>query len=322
VGGTTPPKTQRTTTLDIQTPASHGLSRRRLLRRTGAVAAGAAAFALVGPGAASAHTPVATAMLEETPAGSFRAAMRSLWEDHIVWTRMFIVGAVAGTPVAGPATERLLRNQADIGDAIKPYYGDEAGNQLTALLRDHILGAADLLTAVKGGDAKAGALQERWYANGDEIAVFLSAANPDAWPLATLKSVMRGHLDHTLEEAAARLKSDWAADIAAYDKVHEHILGMADALSGGIVKQFPERFAGGELVMPDLRGLDEAAAARRIDAAGLAATTNNHQSVDEVVPEARNYFLGMQPGRVVSQQPAPGARVAPGTPVHLAVRAQ
>jgi hypothetical protein len=305
--------------LDTQTRGPQGLSRRHLLRRTGAVAAGAAALALVGPGAAGAHTAMAT--LEETPAGSFRAAMRSLWEDHIVWTRMFIVGAVAGTPDAGPAAERLLRNQADIGDAVKPFYGEAAGNQLTQLLRDHILGAADLLTAVKGGAANAGALQARWYANGDEIAAFLNAANPTHWPLAALKGMMRAHLDQTLEEAGARLKGDWAADIAAYDMVHEHILAMADALSGGIVKQFPERFAGGDaVVVPDLRGLTEAEATSRIGAAGLATTTNNHQTVDQVESGSRPYFLSKQPGQVVSQMPAPGQRVAPGTAVHLAVR--
>jgi hypothetical protein len=132
---------------------------------------------------------------------------------------------------------------------------------------------------------------------------------------------MRGHLDHTLEEATARLKGDWAADIAAYDNVREHALGMADALSGGLIEQFPERFAGGDgVVVPDLRGLDEAEAARRIGAAGLATTTNNHQTVDQVAPSARDYFLSSQPGHVVSQLPAPGARLAPGTPVHLAVR--
>jgi hypothetical protein len=262
-----------------------------------------------------------SAPLDATPAEGLRATMRRLWEDHIVWTRMFIVGAVAGTPDAGPAAERLLRNQSDIGDAVKPFYGEAAGDRLTELLRDHILGAADLLTAVKSGDAGAGALRERWYANGDEIAAFLSAANPTAWPLATLQGVMRGHLDHTLEEAGARLKGDWAADIAAYDKVHEHALGMADALSDGIVKQFPERFAGGDMVVvPDLRGLDEAEATRRIGAAGLTTTTNNHQTADHVAPGARDFFMSKQPGQVVSQMPAPGQRVAPGTAVHLAVR--
>jgi hypothetical protein len=310
--------------LDTRTRVPSELSRRSLLRRGGAVAAGGAALSLAGLGAAGAQGHPIGAPLDATPAEGLRAAMRRLWEDHIVWTRMFIVSSVAGLPDAGPAAERLLRNQTEIGDALKPFYGEAAGAKLTELLREHILGAADLLAAVKSGDAaKAGPAQARWYANGDEIAGFLSAANPNAWPLATLKGVMRGHLDHTLEEAGARLKGDWAADIAAYDKVHEHALGMADALSDGIIKQFPERFAGGDaVVVPDLRGLDEAEATRRIGAAGLAATTNNHQTVDQVAPAAREYFLSKQPGRVVSQMPAPGARVAPGTPVHLAVRQQ
>jgi hypothetical protein len=309
--------------LDPRTPAPSRLSRRRLLSRTGAVAAGAATLSLLGPGAAGAHTAVTTAALDETPAGQFRAAMRRLWEEHIVWTRMFIVSAAADLPDAGPAARRLLRNQTEIGDALKPFYGEAAGARLTELLRDHILIAAELVAAAKGGDAaRAGQAQARWYANGDDVAAFLSAANPSAWPLGTLKTVMRGHLDHTLEEAGARLKGDWAADIAAYDRVHEHALGMADALSGGLIGQFPERFAGDGVLVPDLRGLDEAEAARRIGAAGLATTATNHQTLDQVAPAARDYFLSMPPGRVVSQQPAPGTRAVPGSPVHLAVREQ
>jgi hypothetical protein len=55
--------------------------------------------------------------------------------------------------------------------------------------------------------------------------------------------MMRTHLDQTLAEATARLKGDWAADIAKYEEVHLHILEMADTLADGIVTQFPDRFA-------------------------------------------------------------------------------
>ncbi|HET6314093.1 MAG TPA: hypothetical protein VFH60_09675, partial [Chloroflexia bacterium] len=126
---------------------------------------------------------------------------------------------------------------------VKPYYGDAAGEQLTVLLKEHIIGAVDLLTAAGNNDTVAvEAASERWYANGDDIATFLNSANPQAWPLDVLKAMMKEHLDLTLDEAVAHLKGDYAKDIADYDRVHDHILGMADALSAGIVAQFPEKF--------------------------------------------------------------------------------
>ena len=174
---------------------------------------------------------------------AFRAAMRELWEDHVVWTRQVIVAIIAGTPDTDAALTRLLRNQTDIGNAIKPFYGDAAGDQLTTLLREHIVIAGTLLTTAKTGDTAAfAAAKAEWYRNGDDIARFLAAANPH-WPLADMQAAMLGHLDTTLAEAVARLSGDWNGDVAAYDAVHQHILHMADTLSDGIIAQFPSAFA-------------------------------------------------------------------------------
>ncbi|HWS53254.1 MAG TPA: hypothetical protein VN228_03980 [Pyrinomonadaceae bacterium] len=174
---------------------------------------------------------------------AFREAMRKLWEEHVVWTRQFVVSAVSDLPDKAAATERLLRNQSDIGDAIKPFYGDAAGQKLSALLRDHIVIAAELVAAAKAGDkAKSEEAGRRWNANADEIAAFLSAANPKAWPAAEMKKMMREHLDLTTVEVVARLRGDWAADVAAYENIHTQILHMADMLSAGIISQFPQKF--------------------------------------------------------------------------------
>ena len=173
----------------------------------------------------------------------FRNQMRKLWEDHIVWTRQFIVSSVADLPDANTAAGRLLANQDHIGDAIKPFYGEEAGEALSALLRDHILIAADILTAAKNGDsAGVEEANARWHVNADEIADFLSGANPNNWPQDEMREMMAGHLEWTLTEAVARLNADWDADVAAYDRIHRDILHMADMLSIGIIKQFPGRF--------------------------------------------------------------------------------
>ena len=179
-------------------------------------------------------------------AATLKADMRKLWEDHITWTRVFIISAVAGLPDQQAATTRLLQNQTDLGNAIKPFYGDSAGNQLTALLRGHIQTAGELVTAAKAKDkAKVDAASARWVANADSIAAFLSAANPNNWPQDALKAEMHQHLDLTLKEAQARLAGDWEADVRAYDDVHTQILKMADMLSEGIIHQFPDRVASG-----------------------------------------------------------------------------
>jgi hypothetical protein len=175
---------------------------------------------------------------------SLRDDMRKLWEDHITWTRNYIIAAEAGSPDTDATAARLLQNQTDIGDAIKPLYGDAAGTQLTALLRDHILTAADLITAAKANDAEeVTATKDKWYANADDIADFLAKANPKNWPATEMRQMMHDHLDITLAEAVDHLKGDYAADIADYDEVHAQILAMADMLTDGIVAQFPEKFA-------------------------------------------------------------------------------
>jgi hypothetical protein len=191
---------------------------------------------------ASHHHDEASAA-SRTDRRTFHDAMRRLWEDHIVWTRMAIIGIVDDRPDQSFAVGRLLQNQDDIGDAIEPFYGDAAGDALTALLREHIVGAADLLAAAKSGDAAAiEAASAAWYANGDEIGAFLADANPRNWDRAEMRAMMRDHLDLTLAEATARLQGDFATDIAAYDEIHIQILHMADMLSDGIIAQFPGRF--------------------------------------------------------------------------------
>jgi hypothetical protein len=174
---------------------------------------------------------------------AFHDGMRKLWEDHVTWTRLFIVSAAAGLPDKDATTQRLLQNQTDIGNAVAEFYGRDAGNKLTALLKDHILIAANIVTAAKAGDnAKVASENKRWRDNATDIAKFLSGANPKNWPVATLQSAMFMHLDQTLEEATHQLKGDYAASVKDYDHVVDHILGMADALSGGIIKQFPAKF--------------------------------------------------------------------------------
>jgi len=172
-----------------------------------------------------------------------RNDMRKLWEDHITWTRLAVISLTTDSPDAQATVGRLLQNQTDIGNAVKPFYGQAAGNALTGLLRVHILIAADVIAAAKAGNqTQLADAQARWVANADQIAAALHNLNPRFWGLRELKDEMHMHLDLTTQEAVAHLQQDWTGDVAAYDRVHLHILHMADILSEGIIAQFPQRF--------------------------------------------------------------------------------
>jgi hypothetical protein len=232
------------------------MRRSRLLVLVGAIATALALVVATGCGeddsvavadqaVAAEHDDHATASPAiHTEAGhQFQDDMRKLWEDHVTWTRLAIVSFIDDLDDLDATVARLMQNQTDIGNAIKPFYGDEAGEQLTKLLEGHINGAVELMTAAKAGDQPQVKQETKaWYRNGNQIADFLSGANPDNWPREEMRSMMSTHLDQTLAEAVQRLEGDHEAEVATYDEIHDHILEMADALTDGIVAQFPDQF--------------------------------------------------------------------------------
>ena len=172
-----------------------------------------------------------------------KSEMRYLWSDHAVWTRDVIVALLDQSPVASASLTRLLANQVDIGNAIKPYYGDAAGQALTDLLTEHIVIAGDLLIAARDGNAAGfDEAKLKWYQNGEDIALFLNSANPENWILVHMNQHMIDHLDFTLGEAVAHLQGDYSAEVEFYDKVYEQLMHMADSFADGIAKQFPKKF--------------------------------------------------------------------------------
>jgi len=173
---------------------------------------------------------------------SLQLALRRLWSDHVIWTRDYIVAAIADAPGAPAVAGRLLANQEHIGRAIVPFYGEQAGEALTGLLKEHIMVAVDLIEAAKASDQEKFAdADRRWDQNARDIASFLSSANPN-WPEHDVLDLLSQHLKLTKDEATARLHQRWEDDIEAFDQIFTEILTVADVLYTGIVKHFPDRF--------------------------------------------------------------------------------
>lgn len=171
---------------------------------------------------------------------------RKLWEDHITWTRVVIIGILDELPGTDAYIARLLQNYEDMEAALAPYYGDEA-EVLGDLIKDHLVIAAEILTAANNGDTAAmNDAVERWYANAHDIAVQMNEMNPRFWPLEETEQMWVEHLDATLAEATTHLTGDFAGEVAAYDMVHDMALEMADFMSNGVIRQFPGKFRGSD----------------------------------------------------------------------------
>ena len=168
--------------------------------------------------------------------------MQKLWLEHAWWTRSFIISNLANLDDQNDVLERLLQNQVDIGNIIKPYYGKEAGNELTELLKEHIVIAGQIVDAAKKGDqANVDKFNKKWYQNADDIVAFLTRANPN-WSKEELTEMFYTHLEYTIDEVEYRLNKNWAADIKTADQNEAHLIHMGDMMTDGIVKQFPKKF--------------------------------------------------------------------------------
>lgn len=175
---------------------------------------------------------------------ALRNAMRKLWSDHMQWTYATVDAFFHNQAALQPTLDRLLRNQREIGDAVKPFFGRKAGNALADLLTEHINGAVPVLQAAQAGDQAAlDTALAAWHANSKEIADFLSKANPRYWPASATEPMMKAHIDQTTTYAVDLLKGDYAAAIGHFDEAYDHMMMLADTLTKGIVGRFPNKFA-------------------------------------------------------------------------------
>lgn len=164
-----------------------------------------------------------------------RDHFRLLWEQHVYWTRMVIMGIVFDLPDLEQTTNRLLRNAPDFARVFRHFYGNEIASQFESLLSEHIVIAAELVEAAKAGKRKAAASAERrWYENAEEIVCFLHDINPN-WSVKSMRNMWFTHLELTKEEAVAMLKKDYARSIELFDRIEAEALMMADEFSNGIM---------------------------------------------------------------------------------------
>ncbi|MGL5313730.1 MAG: glycosyltransferase [Peptostreptococcaceae bacterium] len=188
------------------------------------------------------ENPVRKDITSNTSICNFKVLEKKLWIDHVSWTRSFIISDLASLEDNNSVVDRLLRNQDEIGNSIKPYYGEEAGNKFASLLKEHIQIGGQVIDAAKASNKdELEKYSKLWYKNADEIAKFLNNLNP-YYSYDTIKDMLYTHLKLVTEQVVSRLNEDWNKDIEAYDKNEAHMINFADIIINGIIKQYPQKF--------------------------------------------------------------------------------
>ncbi len=191
----------------------------------------------------------ATPALAATPAAAtapaspkLHATMRELWQGHAETTREYALAVKAGDAAAEKkSADAVVANAKKIADAVGSFYGEAAGKKMLELLAGHWGGVKALTDAQKAGDTAAvsKAMQDL-SANADEIAKFLSGANPNL-PESAVKGLLVTHAAHHQALTGEIMKGDTAAAAKTWAAMQAHMNTIADALSDGIAKQFPAK---------------------------------------------------------------------------------
>jgi len=183
--------------------------------------------------------PQTTASSQEC---NLRLTLNQLWTDHVMWTRLVIISALTRLNDVEIAKGRLLQNQVDLGNAITPFYGPQAGNQFALLLRQHILIAIDLVGALLTNNrTHVDNLNQQWHSNANDIASLLSQVN-HYWDRKDLIGMFYQHLQLTAQEIQYRLQENWQSDAINFDQIVAQAQMMAQTFADGIIRQFSQRF--------------------------------------------------------------------------------
>ena len=217
-------------------------TRRTLIQSGSAIVAGGFAMPALADGVLAGHQ-LAAATPNAGKVAETKAALRDLWVGHIFWVRGVVFATFAKNKAAATAAEQaVVGNAKDIAGAIAPFYGQPASDKLFSLLAGHYGAVREYLdAAVKKDTGAQSKATDHLTGNAQEIAAFLSGANPNL-PKDTLEELLLAHGGHHLQEIQEVQAGQYEKETATWSAMKGHIYVIADALTDALAKQFPDKF--------------------------------------------------------------------------------
>ena len=146
--------------------------------------------------------------------------LRDLWVGHIFWVRNVVLMTKSGDMAAAKVAEdQVVQDAKDIANSIVPFYGKDAGDKLFSLLAGHYGAVKEYMTAefADNKDAKTAAI-DKLNKNADEIATFLSSANPN-WPKSAILPALLAHGGHHVAQINAIQQKDFATEAKVWNEM-------------------------------------------------------------------------------------------------------
>lgn len=157
--------------------------------------------------------------------------LRKLFTEHAVYTKFYIESALEALPDLSAITARLLQNQDDIANYLKPYIGVNKAAQLADLLKAHILAAAKVVAAAKEGDkAKLDEAVAGLFANSALVARLLSTFNPEVLTYDSVLCMFNSHNQYVIDMTTLHLQHKYEDELKVYDIYYAEILSMSDSI--------------------------------------------------------------------------------------------
>jgi hypothetical protein len=176
-------------------------------------------------------------MFRKNDSVALRAAIKKLWEEEGLFARNYLLSVLNGSGDVADAEARWLKNQDDLAESVNAVYPAASITDFSALLRNHVSIAKQIIQAVKTNNASGiPALQTQWNANADAITNFLSVLNSH-WAADEIKDILYKHRQYILGQATSRLAGNWTADINQHDLDRFYLLKLADLLTDGIANK-------------------------------------------------------------------------------------
>jgi hypothetical protein len=173
-----------------------------------------------------------------------RAALRDLWVGHIFWIRNVVFDNATNNPAARDSAEHeVVTNAKQIASTITPFYGEAASEKLFTLLAGHYGAVKEYSEAtVAGSKHRQDAAVAQLALNADEIAIFLSGANPHL-PKDTVRGLIAAHGAHHVAQTNQLQEKDYEHEAGTWQVMRQHVYVIADALTTALATQFPAKFS-------------------------------------------------------------------------------